>query len=203
MTTVLLVRHGEVAGNTGDKKAFVGWGDLVLTERGEEQSHQVAQYLAGEPIAAVYSSDLQRARITADRIAAKHGLETRVDFDFREVNYGAWENLSEEELLADWSELWTARQNDPWNVAAHEGESYSQMWGRFYPKWQQLVEAHDGQTVVLVGHNGLIRMLICHLLGAPFQNFKRIHLSNCATTRVVFKGSEVLLESMNDTHYLK
>jgi broad specificity phosphatase PhoE len=151
----------------------------------------------------VYSSDLQRAKITAERIAQKHALDVFVDRDLREVNYGAWENLSEAELLRDWRELWLARQSDPWNVAPPEGENYAQMWARFLPKWQRMISSHVGETLVFVGHNGLIRMLLCHLLGAPFGNFKRIHISNCGVSRVEIDGDRVLMRSINETSHLK
>lgn len=202
MTQIILVRHGEVAGNTGDSQAFVGWGDLELTPRGQSQSYAVAQYLKNEKIAAVYSSDLQRARLTAERIAELHGLETRVHPDLREVNYGKWESLSEVELLENWREHWLSRQNDPWNVSAPEGESYEKMWQRFYPHWHRIVAEHESETAVLVGHNGLIRLLICFLLGAPFNHFRRIHINNCSVSRIQISDTQCLVQNLNDTHFL-
>ena len=203
MTTILLVRHGEVTGNVGDKPTFVGWNDLPLNERGLEQAQIVANYLASEKVAAIYSSDLQRAKNTAEAIATKHDLEVCSDADMREVNYGAWEALGEADLLREYSSQWQARQNDPWNIAAVDGESYSQMWSRFLPKWNALVKNHDGETVVLVAHNGLIRMLLCHLLGAPFENFKRVHVSNGGVTRIESSVAGVLLRSVNETDHLQ
>lgn len=202
MTQVILVRHGEVAGNSGEKLAFVGWGDLPLTEYGVLQSRAVGEYLNSEHIAAVYSSDLERARITAEQIAGEHGLEVRIDPHLREVNYGAWESLGEEELLRDWAEEYAARQRDPWSIAPPDGECYAQMWERFLPKWNQIIKEHDGETIVLVGHNGLLRMLMCFLLGAPFQNFKRVHIGNGSVSRVELDGDKVLIRCINDTHFL-
>ena len=203
MTQILLVRHGEVAGNVGDKPTFVGWNDLPLNARGLQQAEQVAEYLQSEKLAAIYSSDLQRAKVTAQAIARKHGLEVRVDSDLREVNYGVWEGLGESDLLREYSTQWLARQNDPWNVAAVEGESYQQMWQRFLPKWNALIENHQAETVVLVAHNGLIRMLLCYLLGAPFENFKRVHVSNGGVSRLETGASKWLLKSINETSHLK
>lgn len=202
MTTILLVRHGEVAGNVGDKPTFVGWNDLPLNERGLQQAQSVAEYLAPENVAAIYSSDLQRAKKTGEAIAAKHNLEVRIDADLREVNYGAWEGLGEVDLLREYSSQWQARQNDPWNVAAVDGESYAQMWARFFPKWNALVENHAGETAIVVAHNGLIRMLLCHLLGAPFENFKRIHVTNGGVTRIQSSAGGVLLRSVNETNHI-
>jgi len=203
MTRIFLVRHGEVAGNVGDKPTFVGWNDLPLNARGIEQAERVAEYLASEKVQAVYSSDLQRAKITAEKIAEKHDLTVRIDADLREVNYGAWEGLGESELQREYSLQWQERQNDPWNVAAVEGESYQQMWQRFLPKWNDVVGNHHGETVVLVAHNGLIRMLLCYLLGAPFENFKRVHVSNGGVSRVQIDGSKILVESINETSHLQ
>ena len=208
MTRILLVRHGEVAGNTGELPAFVGWSDLPLNVRGQAQAQAVADYLQHEKIAAVYSSDLQRAQLTGCRIAEKQELDVHADPDLREVNYGKWEGLSEAELLREYSGQWQARQKDPWNIAAIEGENYAQMWARFLPKWNAIVEKHENETVVLVGHNGLLRILLCYLLGAPFENFKRIRVANCSVTRVEIDrnaggGERVLVQSVNDTCHLK
>lgn len=208
MTKLIIVRHGEVAGNAGDKKAFVGWGDLALNERGLQQAQAVGDFLQNETIDAVYSSDLQRAVITAQKIATPHHLTVQIDPDLREVNYGKWEGLSEEELLEQYGEQWRDRQADPWNVSAVGGENYAQMWARFFPKWQALVERHQGQTAVLVGHNGLIRMLLCHLLGAPFANFKRIHVNNCSITRAEIEARpgdapQILIQGINQTGHLQ
>jgi len=203
MTRIYLVRHGEVAGNVGEKPTFVGWNDLPLNAKGEKQAEAVAEFLRSETLDAIYSSDLQRAKNTAEAIATPHGLTVRVDADLREVNYGAWEGLGEIELQREYSLQWQARQNDPWNVAAVEGESYQQMWTRFLPKWNQMVENHAGETVVLVAHNGLIRMLLCFLLGAPFENFKRIQVSNGSVSRLQIEGQKILLQSIGETSHLQ
>lgn len=205
------MRHGEVAGNAGENRAFVGWGDPPLNEWGWKQAKAVGERLKTEKIKAVYSSDLQRARNTAAEVALRHGLEVCVDADLREVNYGKWDGLSEAQLLQRYSQEWLARQEDPWNVATLEGENHAQMWARVLPKWNALLERHceenrgescDG-AVVLVAHNGLLRILICHLLGMPFGNFKRIRTSNGGITRVEIRDGKVLLESLNETSHLE
>lgn len=207
MTKIFLVRHGEVAGNRGDAPVFVGWSDLPLNARGEAQAQQVAGLLAVEEIHGVYASDLQRAAKTAERIAEKHGLQVETSTALREVNYGKWEGRSEAELQREYSRQWPARQNDPWNVAALGGENYAQMWARFFPFWEELRRNHEDENFVLVGHNGLLRMLLCHLTGAPFENFKRFHVSNGGVSRVAVtsdgEGRErIVLKTMNETAHL-
>jgi broad specificity phosphatase PhoE len=207
MTKIFLVRHGEVAGNRGDAPVFVGWSDLPLNARGEQQALQVGAFLENEKISGVYASDLQRAKNTAARIAEKHGLEVETSVALREVHYGDWEGLSEADLQREYSRQWPARQNDPWNVAAVGGENYAQMWARFFPLWKELRKKHSGENFVIVAHNGLLRMLLCYLSGAPFENFKRFHVANGGVTRVEIKrdaaGKErIVLQAVNETAHL-
>ena len=179
MTTVFLIRHGEVAGNSGDEQKFVGWSDKALTEVGEAQAVAIAQRLENERLDAIYASDLQRARCTAERIAAHHGLIVQSDAALREASYGLWEGLSEREIAATWPVQWQQRTADAVHVAPPQGECYADVWERWQPAWQQIVERHranstDGDSIAIVAHNGAMRILLCHLLGMPFENFRRI-----------------------------
>ncbi len=213
-TTIFLVRHGEVAGNSGEIRTFAGMSDLELTPRGLQQAARVAQRLEIEKIDAVYASTLQRAWKTADGIAARHGLETRRDAAWCEVNYGAWEGLSEGDILARHGELWKQRVQNPWSVAPPGGESYEMLWKRLEPAWNGLAERHAGQSVVVVGHNGSLRVLLCHLLEAPMHNARRLHIGNCSITRVeagdaktveggALAGPPIVIEFVNNTCHLE
>lgn len=187
MATVFFVRHGEVEGNSGERRTFAGWGDKPLTSRGEKQAAAVAARLKREPLAAVYASDLQRACRTGDKIAESHGLTARCLPELREVNYGAWEGLTEKEVADGWGLLWQKRVADPLNVAPPGGESYADLWERVHPAWRQISLRHPDESIVIVGHNGSLRVLLCHLLGTPLQFARRIHLSNCGLSRADIK----------------
>ena len=91
MGRVILIRHGEVTWNK--QACYTGWTDLSLTETGVHQAHALACRLTGEALEAVFSSDLQRAKVTADAIATPHGLSAMPDSDLRELNYGEWLHL--------------------------------------------------------------------------------------------------------------
>lgn len=184
MTTIYLVRHGEVEGNSGAYRTFAGARDLELTPRGEQQAQAVAARLGKVALDAVYASTLQRAWRTADAIAARHGLSATRLAGWNEVNYGVWEGLGEEELLRDHAELWRQRVADPWNVAPPDGESYQTLWARLEPAWNDILERHRGQTVAIVGHNGSLRVLLCQLLEAPPANARRLQIGNCSVTKV-------------------
>ena len=214
MTTIYLVRHGEVEGNSGAVRTFAGARDLELTPRGLAQAEAVAQRLKGEKIDAVYASTLQRAWKTADGIAALHGLQTTRDAAFCEVNYGEWEGLAEADILERYADLWKRRVADPYNVAPPNGESYQMLWARLEPAWGGILERHDGQNVVIVGHNGSIRVLLCQLLGAPPANARRLHIGNGALTEIragnapnypggKLEGPPLVIQYINQTAHLE
>lgn len=214
MTTIYLVRHGEVDGNTGEHRTFAGARDLALNERGLQQKEAVAQALAGKTIDAVYASTLQRAFVTGEAIAARHNL-TVVGMDgLREVDYGDWEGLAERDILDGYADWWKRRVADPWNVAPPNGESYSMLWARLEPAWEQIVRESEGKTVVVVGHNGSLRVLLCELLGTPPVNARRLRIGNCSLTKVEIgeaktvaqgqlQGPPVVISYINSTAHLE
>lgn len=214
MTTIYLVRHGDVAGNSGEIRTFAGMRDLELTARGRGQAQAVAERLRHEKVDVVYASTLQRAWRTADGIAAHHDLTTIQDAGFCEVNYGEWEGLSESDILESYADLWKQRVADPWSVSPPGGESYAMLWERLEPAWERVLSRHQGQTIVIVGHNGSLRVLLCQLLGAPPTNARRLHIDNCSVTKIhvgnaptvphgKLEGPPVVIQYINNTAHLE
>jgi len=207
MGTIYLIRHGEVDGNMGERRTYVGWNDKPLNAKGEAQAAAVGQRLKREPLRAVYSSDLPRARATAEHIAREHGLNVQATAAFREANYGLWEGLTEEEIDAGWPEQWRLRQLDAIRVAPPEGESYTDVLQRWQPEWQRIVEQHADEAIAIVGHRGALRVWFCHLLGMPLEHYRMIDMSNCGLSRIDLPGqargsNSLLLRALNETCHL-
>jgi broad specificity phosphatase PhoE len=187
LSQIFLIRHGEVEGNSGERPLFSGWNDLPLTPRGELQAQAVARRMQSAALRAVYCSDLTRARHTAEPIAAFHGLEVQASAAWREVNYGAWAGLDETQIVAGWNDLWQQRKANAENVRTPGGESYADVWQRFEPQWKAIVERHavqQDEDIALVSHNGPIRVLLCHLLGMPVKNYRRLRIGNTSVSRI-------------------
>jgi probable phosphoglycerate mutase len=161
MTTLLLVRHGETDWNAEGKRQ--GHTDRPLNDYGRRQARALAERLAGEPIDAVYASDLARARETAEILGAAFGLDVAVDPDLREKNWGNWEGLTSEERLH----------------VEFEGESTEAHRERTLRAIKRIADRHPGKRVVVVTHGGSLRRLQAAVAG-----FAQPVIDNCAVWAV-------------------
>jgi broad specificity phosphatase PhoE len=141
VTTLLLVRHGETDWNAEGR--LQGHTDRPLNDYGREQAKALAVELADQGVAAVYASDLARARETAEIVGERLGLPVVVDPDLREKNWGTWEGLTSDERLR--VEL--------------EGESTAEHRERTVRAVERIVGRHPGQRVVIVTHGGSLRRI--------------------------------------------
>lgn len=162
-TILYLVRHGEVAAG----KRFYGHLDVPLSEAGLAQAEAAADALAGQTIAAVYASDLARAVQGAARIASRHALEPVLDPAFREMSLGELEGVSFEEARLRVPEVATKRYRDMWSYRFPGGENLADVGARLFPALEARLAAHRGQTLVLVAHNSVNRLVLARALGLP------------------------------------
>jgi ribonuclease H / adenosylcobalamin/alpha-ribazole phosphatase len=184
ITRLYLVRHGETLANI--EYRYIGTRDDPLSAHGETQTLQLAEALSGLPIAAVYSSPLQRTYHTAIPIATRHYLEVQRIDDLRECDFGIWEGLSRTEVLErspeDSQRLREWEHNT--SVAPPGGESFEALLQRVVTVVERLAQAHPDQAIVLVSHVGPIKVLLGSALGAPLSSAFRIFLDP-ATISVV------------------
>ena len=127
-TRLVLIRHGETAWNRATR--IQGHTDIPLSPLGLAQAERLAEALADEPLAAIYASDLSRARQTADALARVHELPVRLDAGLRERAFGRFEGLSWDEIAQDFPEdaaRWRRREPD---FAVGGGESLNSFSAR-------------------------------------------------------------------------
>ena len=178
------MRHGETLANR--EYRYIGTRDDPLSAHGEKQALQLAEALSGLPIAAVYSSPLQRTYHTAIPIATGHNLEVQRVDGLRECDFGIWEGLSRTEVLERSPE--DSQRLREWehttSVAPPGGESFEALEQRVVTAVEGLAQAHPEQAIVLVSHVGPIKVLLSAALGAPLSSAFRIFLDP-ATISVV------------------
>ena len=197
-TILTLIRHGETPANL--EGVWHGSTDTPLTDRGVQQALRVAKHVAERhaDAAALYASDLQRARETARPIAPAIGLPLRLDPALREYHLGEWEGKSYLELHQQ-HRLWHHMKRDP-DYAPHGGESPRQVTQRFTDALQRIALQHPGERVLVVAHGGALAMALGALLDGDFGSWRRV-MENCAVTELVIEPAPELL-SFNVTEHL-
>jgi len=166
-TRLFLIRHGQVEGF--EEKRYNGQVNIPLTALGREQSIRVSSYLAKEPLAAVYSSDLDRSCYCAERLAESHGLQVCQHAELRELHIGDWEGRTWAELLEAYPDDWQARLRDLVNYRVPGGESLQDAADRIRPILSSILAAHPEGDVALVAHGGVNRIILLDAIGAPLD----------------------------------
>lgn len=164
---IYLFRHGEVL--LAGTRRFIGSTDVPLSERGECQAAAQAERLRNVRLAAVYSSDLVRARRTGEIIGAPHGLTPIVVPALREMAMGRWETLTAEEIERQEPEAFKAWMGRVGEFPFPDGESVPDLAARAWPAFDRIAAEHRGAAVVVVAHGGTNRVLLCRALGVPIS----------------------------------
>ena len=200
-TTILLVRHGQTRSNiTG---FYMGWSDEDLDEVGYSQARRLAARLAGWPIAAVYTSPLQRTYTTATILAKPHGLELQVLDDLGEIRLGDWQGRHTEEVKQKWPELWQQSRTDPSEVTMPGGESFRQVTERAVRAFDAIIAADRGKQTAIVTHEAVVKVLVAHALGTTNSIYRRFEINNTSLSMIRIIDGKARLAMLNDTSHLE
>jgi broad specificity phosphatase PhoE len=149
------------------RRRFIGHLDVPLSPRGERQCLAQAERLRTAPLAAVFSSDLVRARRSGEIIGRPHGLVPVVVPALREMAMGRWDGLTADEIRAREPGAFAAWMAQVGEFAFPDGESVADLFGRAWPAFEAIVAAHAGRAIAIVAHGGTNRVLLCRALGVP------------------------------------
>jgi broad specificity phosphatase PhoE len=201
-TRLLLVRHGRTAYNA--EQRFMGQLDIPMDEKGEAQVQAVARRLATESPAAIYSSELLRARETAaaiqSAIASRPPL--RVEPRLTEGHFGDWQgerypdiHVQDADRLARW-------EADRVGVAPPNGEALRDIAERVQAAYRDICSAHRDQTVIIAAHGGSLQVLILLALDLPLEAYWKMDVSNASLSEVRVYDEGAVLHLLNDTSHL-
>jgi broad specificity phosphatase PhoE len=201
MTTIILTRHGEVPWL--EPKRFRGRAELKLTDRGIAQAGATAQRIGAtwQP-AAVYASPLGRTLRTARIIADPLHLPVLPSHALIDIDYGEWQGLTEGEAGERWPHeiaLWRRR---PDLVQIPGGESLQVVLLRVAQALREITSRHPDQTVVLVGHDSVNRVILLHALELGLACYWRLGQEPCAINRIEASAEGFLVQSINETGHL-
>ena len=167
---IYLFRHGEI--DTGPSRRFIGQTDLPLNENGRRQARQWRDVLDGVAWRGVFCSDLARAAETA-RIIAGSSAPLRILENLREISLGSWEGATMAEIRARFPDQWAARGEALDTFRPPGGESFADLARRVMPVFQEISETRQTPLLV-VGHAGVNRVILCRLLGMPLTHLFRL-----------------------------
>lgn len=200
-TRIIAVRHGETAWNVDSR--IQGQLDVGLNENGRWQAQRVGEALAGEPIAAVYSSDLGRAWQTAEPIGEVAGAPVVPEQRLRERCFGMFEGKTFDEIHATWPEqaqAWRKRVPD-WQPP-EGGESLVELRQRVVEVLVDLASRHPGEQIVVVAHGGVLDALYRVATGQEVNAPRTWELPNGAINRLLWTPQGFTLVGWSDTQHL-
>ncbi len=202
-TRLILGRHGQTAWNaSAGEERFRGRTDLPLDAVGLAQADAVAQKLEGEAIDAIYASPLLRTRQTIAPLAQARGLAVQPHEGLLDIDYGAFQGLTHAQAAVEYPDLHRAWRSAPGNVHFPEGEGLADVQRRLLDLLQELAARHPRQTVVLVGHQIVNKVLACTLLGLDLDRIWRVGQEPAAVNRFQQRDGEWRTLCLNDTCHL-
>lgn len=195
---VYLVRHGETHANA--QKRFAGHWDINLTDKGIGQAHEAAEKLKDVSFLRVTSSDLQRARITAETILKYHEAALEINPDFREMNFGIWEEKTFAEIGEKDPVLLQKWFDDFKNFGVPEGESVQMLYDRVVAAYEKLVEGIDTDAdvnVLIVAHGGVIQCLMSYFCFGDLSGYWKFRIDNCAVNCIEYAMGMPVVKAVN------
>lgn len=195
MTSVILARHGETTWHAENR--YAGTSDVSLSSAGLEQARQLAAWAATTSLAGIWSSDLHRARATAQLCADASSVDLHIDSRLRELDFGAGEGLTATQMAERFPRALEAFRADPVAAPLPAGEDPVAAAQRFTQCLRDLRRQYEGATVLVVAHSTVIRLALCQLIGVPLSSYRRVFpvLRNCALTELLLAdGRTALLE---------
>ena len=201
MTKIILVRHGQTEWNRVER--FRGRADIPLNETGLAQAEATGLRVAAEwQPTAIYSSPLSRAIQTAEAIARNFSLEVQRYPGLIDIDYGEWQGLSPDEARQRWPAELDAWYNAPEKARIPGGESLEELRTRAMSTVNELAASHPGQTIVLIGHTVINRIILLGVLGLGNERFWRLRQEPCAINVFEAEADDFTLASLNDTCHL-
>lgn len=197
---MIFVRHGQTEWNVEGRAQ--GHLDSVLTPQGRAQALAVGQRLKEMDFSRLYSSDLGRARQTAEIIAGQTGHEVTTDSRLREKAMGIFEGLTRAEMEEKYLEEVTLYFSRDPDYIVPDGESERQFFDRNVACFEELAASHYGETILVVTHGGVLKNLFYLVIDLSLESPRRHSLLNSSLNTVIRDNGEWRIENWGDVTHL-
>lgn len=195
---VLFIRSGETDWNKTGR--WQGWAGSPLNEHGRLQVAALANFLRNIGLKELYSSDLRRARDTAEVIAERVGIQPIYDERLRERKVGILQGMTIDEIMAWYPDVYQALMADPEGYHIPEGESLGDVYQRMSAAFEAITRASQADTLAIVTHTVSLRRLLAGILG---QYDDGGFAGNSSVTTLAQEGDGWRLVAANDVMHLE
>lgn len=211
VTTLYLIRHGVTVG--GEQRRYKGSIDVPLSDEGWEQAQKTAAFICSDVarraakaeqeghapsrLKAIYASPLSRALRTAEAICAPLGMHPFVYPDLRERHFGVWEGMTFSEIKEQYPEEFSAWAHNPLDHAPTGGETTREVETRCVKAMHEILDRHKGESLAIVAHGGVNRVMLCNIMGLPLEHIFRIEQDNAAVSIIEFWEAYPVVKLLN------
>jgi probable phosphoglycerate mutase len=191
---IYLLRHGEIL--TGPGKRFIGQTDCELSARGRRQALAWKSFFERRTLSHILCSDLRRSQQTAELIAGARADQLRIEPRLREISLGDWENQTMDAVREAYPQAWVQRGRDLAGYRPPGGESFRDLSRRVLSFFDDLKTGLQ-EDVLLAGHAGVNRVLLCSLLGMPLSNLFRLGQEYACLNCIQARGAAYQIQGLN------
>lgn len=195
-TRLLLMRHAEV--EESYQHIFGGRIDMNLSPRGQEQARKLADFLRHRPMDAIYASPMKRVQQTLAHVL-QNGARQTILSDLREVDFGDWTGLNWRQVAEKFNLLTHEWLDHIERGMAPNGETGPQFRRRVEPCLHKIIQDHQGQTVGIFCHGGVIRMILSILLKVPLPRTNMFEVEYASVSQLALHPSHAEIELLNFT----
>jgi len=198
---LLAIRHG--ATDWSRERRFAGSRDISLSPEGRRQCAALAQALAPTPIAVLYASPLARARESAQAIATAQGIDVTIESDFREMSFGDWEGLTRDEVARRFPEDYEVWRSVPERFTRPGSETLAAVAERVMRGLGELRAVHGGETVVLVSHAIVTKLIVLAALGLGAERLWSVEVSPASISEIEYRDDWTMVHRVNTLAHLE
>ncbi|KGE19597.1 histidine phosphatase family protein [Paenibacillus wynnii] len=203
VTTVYLTRHGQTEWNV--QQRMQGHMDSALTPLGLQQAEWLNRGMQAVSLDAVYASPSPRALRTAEIILGERGVPLKTADEFKEICMGAWEGCVSSELESEYTDQYRYFWDDPDKFSVEGSETFAEVQSRALNKLEEVVSKHEGESVLIVTHTVVIKVLMAYFEGRAMNKVWDLpYIHPTCLSRIDFKdgNAEILLHG-DISHYEK
>ena len=197
---IILIRHGETEWNKVRK--YQGHMDIELNDWGRQQAGEAAKELANLEVDYFASSDLKRARETAEIIASFHNNNITEFKKLREMNFGDWEGKGFKEIKNNNPDEFQKWLDDPIKYSPPAGETLKEFQKRVLEVFNTIL-AKDFNRNAIITHGGVIMIFLATILEMPLINYRKFEVANTGITRIDLYDNNYVLKEFNSQSHMK